>query len=161
MTNINHKLYAKEMMQGAFIFRATSEVLPTWFLFDKNERVQIVGTPWNGYEEKKKAAEVIAEIIIEFEIKTVLFISDVWTRHLPKDAPEEEKRIPVSEQLDAVEAIVAQCWNFDKTGFTLMQKYRQHDNGTIHKMDYIEMNEAKESYSETDTFREVLKALYR
>jgi hypothetical protein len=155
---MNWKHYAKEMMEGAMIFReqgGSDSIMPTWFLANKNDRTYILGTPWRNDLQKRLAAEYIAEKVIEFKATRVIFLADVWTRHSPGDGIEEDTYARVAYQLDAVEAIMCQCWTKNQNGFTLIQLYREKDDFSIEKLEFVETN----GEGETDIFDIVRIAL--
>lgn len=155
--NFPAKTLMRQMVENAFEFRTITDVLPTWMIIDESGNSQVIGTPWENDFQKREAALTIAKMVFESKAQTVIFIADVWTRNLPKNAPEEETRKRPSQQLDAIEAIVAQCWNSDHTGFGIIKQYRQLDNGELIELEYIEQDNP---VTNSDTFQIVLDALY-
>jgi hypothetical protein len=153
-TGENH--FAFKMLEQAFAFRAEGEVLPTWFLTTKDGEHHVIGTPFTeDYESKRAISIMLADWIREFEATELVFVSDVWTRSLPKDAPESETLVRPSKSMDAREAICVQVWRKDRTGFCLMRLYRERDNGTLE----ILSQEMLEGEGETETFAEAIEAL--
>jgi hypothetical protein len=152
--------FIRDAWEMAYIFRQLSPdgVAPTWFVTD-GEEMEIVMTAFDqahSYEDKKAASREVAKLVTEMKATRVAFISDVWTRTVKTDSAQEEMKKAPSQQFDSVEAIVAQVWDADKTGYIWMRQYRQNDMGEFEIIDEIHSH----GTHETETFSEVLEALY-
>jgi hypothetical protein len=150
--------FVENVWELAYTFRMGGEVVPVWFL-QTDESMQIITTPFDADNPNSKGdqANKIAEIVTELKSTRVVFVSDVWTRNVGKDTPESEKWIRPSQCSDAVEAIIAQVWDSDKTSYMLMRLYRENDKGELEKIQDIKTI----GPSETEVLMPVVKAVWQ
>lgn len=158
MNRQQREKFARTVVDQAYSFRAEGDVLPTWFIH--GDKVQIVGTPFDSSvpDAKQQVAEIIAEYVHQYQAEFVIFVSDVWTRTITAEEMHRDWQTltPPSEMPDAVEAIVAQCWDGFGDGFTLMRQYRMTDDGEIQLLSDDKLSNGA---GETETFAAVLEAL--
>src|SRR5262252_6188274 len=114
MNQAQREKFARSVVDQAYAFRAEGDVLPTWFLY--GDQMQIVGTPFDASvpDAKDQVARIVAEYVHQLQASFVIFVCDVWTRVVSSEEVEDRDwrdLTPPSEMPDAVEAIVAQCWD--------------------------------------------------
>jgi hypothetical protein len=138
---------ARSVLEQAWTFRQTGQVMATWFI-DGHGGLQIIGTPFNEDvpDSKHLMAEVVAELIRQSRpVESVVFVSDAWTRPVNEDWD-----TPSSQSVNAIEALFVQGWARDGSSFMLMRR----DDGRLEIL-----GEELTDRTDTFTFAPVVKAL--
>jgi hypothetical protein len=73
------------------LFDETGEIMPMWFLEDKNGMVQPAVTPFDGDDSKDICVEEIKGLMRKFRAVRYGFMAEAWSLSLPKEHPDFDR----------------------------------------------------------------------
>lgn len=148
---------AHDVLHKAWLLRQVEDVMPVWFILERDGGINIVGTPYD--EEvpnvKERSALAVADIVRRSAADAVVFVSDVWMRTVPAGAADRHE--PPSQMPDSVEAIVVLCWRRTGDDLSLYRRYRQRDDGSLEALGGDEI--VRMTSYEANTYQPVVDAL--
>jgi hypothetical protein len=106
------------------ILTLKQDLMPTWLLISRSNKIFIVGTPWRDDEEKALAQQAMRKKMRESHITAYSFITEAWTAQAPPDwdpktlLPEDQR--PMNRS-DRREVVVAMASDGQETGWRVWE----------------------------------------